>query len=593
MYGVLGKGIGVLLGLWMLVLHPYGYAQQVSEDVHLQVFSTIDRAIVTIGEALIVEVEALATPSTWEVAQAVERAFSAGKFEADPTGLALVRVEDSSSRVDQGIIAPLTLKRRFIYRAQQAGRLDIPSYQFQWGKQSFETAPDKLTAYEVGDEFYQAASSIFPIIAEQEGRTSRQNVTRVGSAFFLAPDVLATSLHVVMDAQRVRVVLPSGKQVTTRKAWVADPTRDLVLLYIDPVTMKKEGVRPLQLVSEVEMYADKQGKEAVFTYGWPGGVQQSTAGICFQDVSLRPGERHWISANPVRPGDSGGPLLDRHGRVLGIVSSGTVGADRPSSLRSEVTISFDLRPALAQKVQLEGPRSIRSLMRDPGFTNQPHTQAIRLTALLSTGRRRIPDLGTSLARLDGASSLIEDDARLHFLRGVVYHLVGLNSTTTSPQRSRLAFDHAARAYRESLDVFGGHFMASYMLAGHHLRNDELEVAEYLFRQTKRYEPYVHFATYGLARTLMARLRYDEAIPMLRLVLQQDPTFGPALYDLGISYLALEDVTRAVQLVAKTERSSPAIARRLQRVIEQPVLHPSRITELPRADVYQMGQNRQK
>lgn len=566
-------GLAAMLGL---CLHADAAPRASTfDDTSLQVFSKLSRAVLAVGATFSFEVEVYASPSSAEAAAGVERAFMAASYSPKETGLELVREESRVSGFEEKADRPLVLVRRFILRTRRAGPHRVPSFQFRYGRHT-HTAPERqVMVYEVDPDFMKAGKSILPILAERSRTVRRQpGYVRVGSAFLIAPDALVTNLHVVMDARRVWVTLPDGKRLAVRKGWVIDPVRDVAVLYVDPKVMAEAGLTPLRLAPEattVTTEAPHDGDEAIaFTYGWPGGVQRSTAGLRYPGLTLQPGETLWITANPVRPGDSGGPLLDRHGRVLGAVSAGTVGSNRPEALRQEVCIAVDIRPALGHKLLMKRPRSLRTLMRAPAFETHPHMQALRLSTLLATGRRP-PGFSASLAQLDAALEQESENARLHFLRGVIHQMLG--------KRHR-----AADSYRASLDAFDGNFLSSYMLAQHHLHRNEYAEAERLYRHTLQYQPYAYFAAYGLARALMGRLRYEEAAELLRSVIAHDPTYAPAYYNLALCALARDDEPGAHHLLAKLDGLSPIRARQLRRVLRNPLFRPRVLQELPRAAI---------
>ncbi len=565
-----------LAGLMCLCL-PVAAQPQASTGAgaSVQVFSKVSRVVVAVGVTFALEVEVYASPASMEAAASIERAFMGAPYHAEAEGFELIREESTASGFRQDVDQPLVLVRRFMLRLGRAGLHQVPSFRFTVGGRAYATPERQVTGYAVEPGFMEAGKAIMPIVAERGHMAWKQpGFMRVGSAFLIAPDALVTSLHVILDARRVWVTLPGGKRLSVRKAWAVDPERDIALLYVDPKAVARAGLVALSLAPEagaVTTAAKPDGEDAVaFTYGWPGGTQRSTAGLRYHGMTLQPGETLWMSANPVRPGDSGGPLLDRQGRVLGAVSAGTIGGDRPDVLRQEVCIAVDVRPVLAQKLLMPRPRSLRALMRARGFDTHPHVHALRLTTMLSAGRRHVGYKST-LDQLDAALEDSQDNARLHFLHGVIYQMLGTRH-------------RAADAYRTSLEVFEGNFLSAYMLAQHHLRRKEYREAEDLFRRTIRYAPYTYFATYGLARTLMGRLRYEEAIPLLEVVIAYDPTFAPAYYDLAFSALALGGEPRARQLLFKLENLSPLRARQLDRVLRHPLFQPRVLEELPRASI---------
>ncbi len=578
MRGALGqiRAAGWGVGLLCLCLPVLARAQApYASGFPVQVFSEVSRSIVAVDLLFTFDVEVYASPPTAEEARRVVEAVRAARLADWSGGLEVVEQEPLHAPTNPPGGDPLVLTRRFLLRATRPGRYQVPPLHFQRGAETFTTSVHHVAAYRVGRDFFGAGHAIFPIEAEYADREHGRRYMRTGSAFLVAPDAVVTSLHVVLDARRVRITLPGGKVVTTRKAWVLDPVRDIAVLHVDRRAVVRAGLVPLSLApvrDAVRAPGGEHTAQAVtFTYGWPGRAQRSTAGLRYRGLTLQPDESVWISSNPVRPGDSGGPLLDPRGRVLGVVTSGAVYSGRPDALREEVCIALDPRPALALRQQAHSPRSLRRLMRDPAFANSPHVEAIRLTTLLTNGHRPIPGLDDALAHLEGTRVQDPDDARLHFLRGLIYQMLGTSR-------------HAADAYRTSLNAYDGHFLAAYMLGMHHSRRREYATAERFFRQARQYAPAAHIAAYGLARSLMGRLRYEEAVPLLRSVIAHDPTYAPAYFDLALCAVARGDEPRARQLLEKLHGLNSASARRLRRVLRNPVLQPRVLHELPRADL---------
>jgi S1-C subfamily serine protease len=132
-------------------------------------------------------------------------------------------------------------------------------------------------------------------------------------------DIL-TSLHVVADSPRIRVTFADGTQSNAIIA-TAQPERDIAVLQAEtlpelfvPATLGNAGA--LQV-----------GDEA-FVVGNPFGLYGSmSAGVIsgFNRTFQPPGTNQTIEGliqvdAAVNPGNSGGPLLNRYGHVVGIVT---------------------------------------------------------------------------------------------------------------------------------------------------------------------------------------------------------------------------------------------------------------------------------
>ena len=148
-----------------------------------------------------------------------------------------------------------------------------------------------------------------------------------GSGFALQQDTVITNAHVVAGADHVQVRRPDGK-VLPASVVNFDDNRDLAVLHVDGLSEQ-----PLSLTDP------KAGTDGA-TIGYPGGQntpkvspvhveQQRTAvgrDIYGQDVTRR--QVLFLSAQ-LAQGDSGSPVIDAQGNVLGVVFA--ISPDRAST----------------------------------------------------------------------------------------------------------------------------------------------------------------------------------------------------------------------------------------------------------------------
>ena len=143
-----------------------------------------------------------------------------------------------------------------------------------------------------------------------------------GTGFALKDNYLVTNYHVIKDAKSIWIQGVNGDFNTKHTASVVatDKFNDLALLKIEGVTVNTSDIPYSVKTSTSEVGED------VFVLGYPltstmGEEIKLTTGVVssktgFQgDVSL-----YQISA-PIQPGNSGGPLFDGNGNVIGIVSA--------------------------------------------------------------------------------------------------------------------------------------------------------------------------------------------------------------------------------------------------------------------------------
>jgi S1-C subfamily serine protease len=137
-----------------------------------------------------------------------------------------------------------------------------------------------------------------------------------GSGFAVAPDgYLLTNHHVIDGAGAVKVRLPDGSQLAGQVVG-SDPATDLALVRVDA------GSVPFLAVDAGA--AARPGQLAI-AIGSPLGFESTvTAGVVSAvGRTLRSRDGRLIDnvvqhTAPLNPGNSGGPLVDSRGRVLGV-----------------------------------------------------------------------------------------------------------------------------------------------------------------------------------------------------------------------------------------------------------------------------------
>src|SRR5690606_30376221 len=134
-----------------------------------------------------------------------------------------------------------------------------------------------------------------------------------GSGFIISSDgLILTNAHVVRDADSVRVKLADRREFDA-EVLGTDPATDLAVLKID--------AKDLPTVQFGESDRLRVG-DYVLAIGSPFGFEQSaTSGIVSAKGRSLPGDTYvpFIQTDvAVNPGNSGGPLFDAGGRVVGI-----------------------------------------------------------------------------------------------------------------------------------------------------------------------------------------------------------------------------------------------------------------------------------
>jgi serine protease Do len=154
----------------------------------------------------------------------------------------------------------------------------------------------------------QARSSV--VVIRAAGRDSGEQA--IGTGFVISKDgLIATNLHVIGEGRPISVQTASGQSldVTEVRAW--DRTLDLAVIQVNA-----KDLPPLALAD-----SDKaQQGDPIVALGNPLGLKLSVVSGVLSDQRDVEGRKMLQVAFPVEPGNSGGPILDAQGSVLGIVT---------------------------------------------------------------------------------------------------------------------------------------------------------------------------------------------------------------------------------------------------------------------------------
>jgi len=147
---------------------------------------------------------------------------------------------------------------------------------------------------------------------KEKGKSGRLTT---GTGFFVSNDgYLLTNSHVVDGAGKISIIL-NGKK--TKAVLIdQDESNDIALLKVDE---KLKGL-PLEFKNKTQ-----QG-EGVLVLGYPniglqGNNQKATFGYINASSGIKGDTRYFQISAPIQPGNSGSPMLNEKGVVIGIASA--------------------------------------------------------------------------------------------------------------------------------------------------------------------------------------------------------------------------------------------------------------------------------
>lgn len=134
----------------------------------------------------------------------------------------------------------------------------------------------------------------------------------LGAGFVIDSNgLIATARHVIGDGRDFVVELQGGKIVPVTEVYASSNRMDLAIVRVDA---KELSSLPVSADDETE-----QGREVV-ALGHPRGLRNSMVSGIVSGHQEIDGIRMLQLAMSIQPGNSGGPVLDRQGNVVGIVT---------------------------------------------------------------------------------------------------------------------------------------------------------------------------------------------------------------------------------------------------------------------------------
>jgi serine protease Do len=176
-------------------------------------------------------------------------------------------------------------------------------------------------ALQIRDALASAAEQLARSTVQIQSEAGRGRDGVGSGVIWRADGLVVTNAHVVRDARRVRVELTDGRRFRGEVVRL-DAQRDLAAVRLEGVTAETS---PL-VAAESSSATGLRVGQLVFALGHPWGVRNTmTTGIVHAvpgaSAGLGRGARRWLQADVrLAPGNSGGPLADAWGRVVGVNS---------------------------------------------------------------------------------------------------------------------------------------------------------------------------------------------------------------------------------------------------------------------------------
>ncbi|HYX85576.1 MAG TPA: trypsin-like peptidase domain-containing protein [Gaiellales bacterium] len=276
------------------------------------------------------------------------------------------------------------------------------------------------------------------------GPSQRETSVAIGSGFVAdAEGHIYTNAHVVLGASSVRVGFQGGSNYEAKVLGTDKPT-DVAVLQVEHAPASVLHPLPLGSVSSVHV------GDPVVAIGNPLNEQRTiTAGIVsakYREIeSLEPGQQisNAIQTDAaINHGNSGGPLIDRSGRVIGITSQILTGNSDPNAGNIGIGFAIPINTVtdIGKQIIANGKAEHTYLGIEGTEITRPLQQAINLPS--STGvliSSVVPGSPAAKAGLQGGSTTATIGGQTLTLGGdIIVSIDGRKITSFSTLRNAIA-----------------------------------------------------------------------------------------------------------------------------------------------------------
>lgn len=201
----------------------------------------------------------------------------------------------------------------------------------------------------------------------QEGGNSVSS----GSGIILTSDgIIATNYHVVKNASNILVEIKSSGEVHRYKAQIVidDQINDLCLLKVVDDDFKNLSTIPYNFSSQICDVGT-----SIFSMGYPmssilGQEVKVTDGLISSKTGYKNNVVMYQISAPIQPGNSGGPLFDKKGNLIGITNAGVPDAQN---------VGYAIKSSYLKNLIDAAPQAIK-LPNSNTISKQPLTEQIKI-----------------------------------------------------------------------------------------------------------------------------------------------------------------------------------------------------------------------
>ncbi len=352
------------------------------------------------------------------------------------------------------------------------------------------------------------------------------DISSIGSGFFISRSgVLLTNLHVLDGAYHAVIKTRDGDQFDVATVMARSQVVDLIKVRVDIPTNQ---VTPVTIANQPPVVAD-----SIFVVGSPMGLEQTVSEGIISAVREVPGGGNVLQLTaPISQGSSGGPVLNRRGEAVGVV---TFQAAKGQNLN--FAISVDAINMLSEE---SAELSIAE------WTIRNSRQGPALAAALCSKGSKLTIQGEyeeALSYFQRAAETNPEDPDAWYGLGSCY--VGLNQP-----------DDAIAAYKQPIEKDPDNAVAHFILAMYYKSIGQHEQVAATLTEVIRIDPDNLRARLELGRAYGALKRTSDQIDTVEGILADQPDHIPALLDLGTALGTAGRLDEAIAMLSRANGLEP-------------------------------------
>jgi tetratricopeptide (TPR) repeat protein len=351
-------------------------------------------------------------------------------------------------------------------------------------------------------------------------------VASIGSGFFIsASGILVTNFHVLDGAYSAAIRTLDGELYPVETVLARSQLVDLIKVRVD---IPDGRVEPVVLSGEAPAVADR-----VFVVGSPLGLEQTVSeGIISAVRNVPTGGTILQLTAPISQGSSGGPVLNRNGEAVGVVTF-----QAASGQNLNFAISIDALQLLTDET---------SELSIAEWTIRNSRQGPALAAALCSKGSRLSIQGeyeAALTYFQKAAETNPDDPEAWYGLGSCY--VGLDQP-----------EDAIAAYKRPIEKDPDNAVAHFVLAMVYKTTGRYDREIPPLLEVLRIDPGNLRARFELGRAYGALERTGEQIDTYNEILEAHPDHIPTLLDLGAALGSIGRLDEAMAMFTRAGGLDP-------------------------------------